>query len=96
MPNVIPFPTVPPFAFPRKRGAQSDEQKAAHIASYRPRLIEDVELGIVSGWRRGVAIAWLAKMHQLTVRQTEAVIWCYQNFNRPAPASVREWIGRAA
>jgi hypothetical protein len=89
------FPSTPPFAQPRKRGAQSVTEMQRRIASYLPQLIEDVRLDIVAAWRREVPIAFLAKMHQLTVRQVEAVIWVeYHQQPCPAPAmSAREAMG---
>lgn len=82
--NLIEFPASPPFAAPRKRGASSTAEATAHVASNLPVLLADVRLDIVRSWRRGVRIAWLAKIHQLTVAQTEAVLWAELGF-RPAP-----------
>lgn len=88
--KILVFPSTPPFAEPRKRGAQSIVEMKACVASYLPRLIEDVKLDIVAAWRRGVSIAFLAKMHQLTVRQCEAVIWCEYHQRPVPPISARE------
>ena len=74
--NVIPFPTTPPFARPRKPGAVSDVEKKHHIATNLPALMPSVAAQIVNRWRRGTQIAFLAKEFQLTQRQTESVIWC--------------------
>lgn len=73
--TVIAFPTTAPFDEPRKRGAQSGAEMKRSIVSYLPALIDEVSLDIVRSWRRQVPIAWLAKIHQLTVRQVEAVLW---------------------
>ena len=82
--NVIPFPASPPFAAPRKRGASSSAESMQHIGSNLPDLLVDVKLDIVRAWRRGVRIAWLAKMHQLSVAQLEAVLWSELGYC-PAP-----------
>lgn len=82
--NVITFPSKPPFQAARKRGAPSVIEAQAFIASNLPSLLADVRLNIVRSWRRGVRIAWLAKMHQLTVAQTEAVLWSELGF-QPVP-----------
>lgn len=73
--NVIPFPTTPPFERPRKRGAISTKEAAAHIVTNLPRLMEQVSARIVRDWTRGVRIQALAKMNELTVGQVESVIW---------------------
>jgi hypothetical protein len=53
-----------------------DVEKKHHIATNLPALLPAVAAQIVNGWRRGVQIPYLAKQHQLTCRQTEAVVWC--------------------
>lgn len=73
--NVIAFPSKPPFADPRKRGALSNAEKRLSIASNLPELMPRTYGEIVNDWRRGVRMAWLAKIHQLTMAQVEAVIW---------------------
>jgi hypothetical protein len=82
--NIIPFPTTPPFAKPRKPGALSTAESMEHVASDMPALLVDVRLDIVRAWRRGVRISWLAKIHQLRVVQVEAILWLELGF-RPTP-----------
>ncbi len=75
--NLIVFPVTSksPAPVARKRGASNLVEMTAAVASNVPALIEDVKLDIAAKWRRGVRIAYLAKIHQLTVRQVEAIIW---------------------
>jgi hypothetical protein len=84
--NVIAFPTTPPFAAPRKRGAASDAEKKLWIASNLPDLVPHIYGEIVNNWRRGVRMAWLAKIHQLRIAQIEAVIWAADNGYGPFEA----------
>ena len=80
--NVIPFPTTPPFAVPRKRGARSHADLQARVVSNLPLLMERTYTEIAKLWRRQVPIGWIAKMHQLSVCQVEACLWV--SYNAPS------------
>jgi hypothetical protein len=73
--NLIHFPSTPPFQSPRKRGALKDAEKKQAIVSNLPALMPTTHADIVRMWRRQVRIQLIAKIHQLTVGQVEAVLW---------------------
>lgn len=89
--NVIPFPSTPPFQVLRKRGARSHAALKARITSNLPDLMPKTQGDIVRLWRYQVPMGWIAKMHQLTIPQVEAVVWMAYNGEGPVVA-----YGRAA
>jgi hypothetical protein len=86
--NVIPFPTTPPFAKPRKRGALPLAERQANITSNLPTLMDATYSEIAKLWARQVQMGLIAKMHQLTIPQVEAVIWVAYNYGNH-PVQVR-------
>jgi len=92
--RVIAFPTTPPFARGRKRGCRPHTELKAHVASNLPELLAAAWCDIARLWSKGVQIGWIAKMHDLTIPQVEAVLWVWYH----EPAAVPNWrpVERAA
>ena len=89
MGNVVNITSKPRAEASRKGANRTTAEQKELMASNAPALIECVQLDIVAKWRRGVKIAWLAKIHQLTTAQVEATIWVHLHGAPMPPAALR-------